>query len=220
MCTELPPIASLPNEYFSRCRIHMRDAALIGLRAFEGDLMFAVLLLTTLLSAADPQAPQVPAAQPEDMAEAGDYKEALAGFRQRVTANPGDLDARVWIGWLHERMGRPDLAEPVYRAVVLEAPAHVDAALRLAALLTKQGHAREVVPILERAKSAEPRNPELLTALGNAHLRVSNTELGRAYLEMAAALSPTPETTDHGTRNEGRTKHEGRTKDQAPRTTD
>jgi len=182
--------------------------------------MFAVLLLTTLLSAADPQAPQVPAAQPEDMAEAGDYKEALAGFRQRVTANPGDLDARVWIGWLHERMGRPDLAEPVYRAVVLEAPAHVDAALRLAALLTKQGHNREVVPILERAKSAEPRNPELLTALGNAHLRVSNTELGRAYLEMAAALSPTPETTDHGTRNEGRTKHEGRTKDQAPRTTD
>jgi hypothetical protein len=34
-------------------------------------------------------------------------------------------------------------------------------------------------------------NPELLTALGNAHLRVDKkSQLGRAYLEMAAALSP------------------------------
>lgn len=155
--------------------------------------MFAVLLLTTLLAAADPQAAQVPVAQPEDLAEAGNYKEALVAFRQRVAANPSDLDARVWIGWLHERMGRPDLAEPVYRSVVLEAPAHVDAAIHFAALLTKQGNAQEAVRVLERAKSAEPRNPDLLVVLGNAHLRVSNKELGRAYLELAAALSPTPE---------------------------
>jgi len=54
--------------------------------------MFAVLLLTTLLAAADPQAAQVPVAQPEDLAEAGNYKEALVGFRQRVAANPqGDF---------------------------------------------------------------------------------------------------------------------------------
>lgn len=155
--------------------------------------MFAVLLLTTLLAAADPQVPQAPVAQPEDLAEAGNYKDALEGFRQRAAADPGDLNARVWIGWLHEQMGRPDLAEPVYRGVVSEAPEHVDAALRLATLLTKQRRHDEVVRVLERAKSAEPRNPELLVALGNAHLRVSNNELGHAYLEMAAALSSTAE---------------------------
>ena len=102
--------------------------------------MFAVLLLTTLLAAADPQADQAPTPQPEDLAQAGNYKAALEGFRRRVAADPGDLDARVWIAWLHERMGRPDLAEPVYRSVVLEAPGHVDAAIRLATLLTKQRH--------------------------------------------------------------------------------
>jgi len=155
--------------------------------------MFAVLLLTTLLAAADPQAPQVPAVQPEDLAEAGNYQAALEGFRRRVAADPGDLNARVWIGWVHERMGRPDLAEPVYRSVVSEAPGHVDAAISLAALLTKQRHHDEAVRVLERAKGNEPRNPDLLTALGNAHLRVSNTELGRAYLDMAAALAPAPE---------------------------
>ena len=153
--------------------------------------MFTVLLLTTLLAAAEPQAPAAPAAQPEDLAEAGNYKEALDGFRRRAAANPGDVDARVWIGWLHERMGRPDLAEPVYRSIVLEAPEHVDAAMRLASLLTKQKHYEESVRVLERAKGAAPMDPELLTALGNAHLRVDRkSELGRAYLEMAAALSP------------------------------
>jgi tetratricopeptide (TPR) repeat protein len=153
--------------------------------------MFTVLLLTTLLAAADPQAPEVQAPQPEDLAEAGNYKEALDGFRRRAAANANDLDARLWIAWLHEKMGRADLAEPVYRSVVLEAPGHVDAALHFATLLAKQKHHDEAVRVLERAKSADPMNPELLTALGNAHLRVDKkSQLGRAYLEMAAALSP------------------------------
>lgn len=159
--------------------------------------MFTVLLLTTLLAAAEPQAPapapEVQAAQPEDLAEAGNYKEALDGFRRRAAANPRDLDARVWIAWLHERMGRPDLAEPVYRSVVSEAPGHVDAAMHFAALLTKQKRHAEAVRVLDGAKGAAPMDADFLRALGNAHLRVSNTELGRAYLEMAAALSPAPE---------------------------
>jgi tetratricopeptide (TPR) repeat protein len=152
--------------------------------------MFTILLLTTMLAAA-PQAPEVQAAQPEDLAQAGNYKEALDGFRRRAAANPADLDARVWIGWVHEKMGRPDLAEPVYRSVVLEAPSHVNAALRLAAILTKRKSHDEAVRVLERAKGAAPRDPDLLIALGNAHLRIDKkSELGRAYLEMAAALSP------------------------------
>ncbi len=153
--------------------------------------MFSVLLLTTLLAAADPQAPDAQAAQPEELAQAGNYKEALDGFRRRVAANTNDLDARVWIGWLHEKMGHPELAEPVYRSVVLEAPGHVDAAIHLAALLTKQKHHEEAVRVLERAKGSAPQDPDLLVALGNAHLRVDKkSELGRAYLEMAAALAP------------------------------
>jgi len=155
--------------------------------------MFAVLLLTTLLAAADPQANQAPTPQPEDLAQAGNYKEALEGFRRRVSADPDDLNARVWIAWLHERMGRPDLAEPVYRSIVLEAPGHVEAAIQFAAFLTKRRHHDEAVRVLERAKDAEPRNPDLLAALGSAHLQVSNTKLALAYLELAAALSPTPE---------------------------
>jgi len=155
--------------------------------------MFAVLLLTTLLAAADPQVDQAPTPQPEDLAQAGNYKAALEGFRRLVAADPGDLEARVWIGRLHERMGRPDLAEPVYRAVVLEDPGYVDAAIRLATLLTQRRHDDEAVRVLERAKGAEPRNPDLLAALGSAYLGVSNVKLALAYLELAAALSPTPE---------------------------
>ena len=72
-------------------------------------------------------------------------------------------------------------------------PGRVDAAIGLAILLTKQRHDSEAVRVLERAKGAEPRNPGLLAALGSAYLRVSNAKLALAYLELAAALSPTPE---------------------------
>src|SRR5262245_22269815 len=153
--------------------------------------MFTVLLLTTMLAAAAPQAPEAQAAQPEDLAQAGNYKEALDGFRKRVAVDTNDLNARVWIGWLHEKMGNPDLAEPVYRSVVLEAPGHVDAAIHLAALLTKQKKHEEAVRVLEAAKGAAYQDPGFLVALGNAHLRVhKKSELGQAYLAMAAALSP------------------------------
>ena len=57
----------------------------------------------------------------------------------------------------------------------------------------KQRHDTEAVRVLERAKGAEPRNPNLLAALGSAYLGVSNAKLALAYLELAAALSPTPE---------------------------
>jgi tetratricopeptide (TPR) repeat protein len=152
--------------------------------------MFTVLLLTTLL-AADPQITEATSSKPEELALAGSYKEALDGFRQRAAADPGDIEARVWIGWVHERMGHPELAEPVYRSVVMEAPGHVDAAMGLAGILTKQKHYEEAIRVLERAKSTAPMNADLLIALGNAHLRLNRkSELGHAYLEMAAALSP------------------------------
>jgi Flp pilus assembly protein TadD len=155
--------------------------------------MFAALLLTTLLSASvsDGQTDQVPThAQAEELALAGDHRAALEAFRQRAAANPNDLDARVWIAHLHEQMGNSDLAEPVYRSVVWESPTHVDAALRLAALLTKKRRHDEVVRVLERAREAEPTNPEVLEGLGRAHLRLSNTKLGHALLELAAAMAP------------------------------
>jgi tetratricopeptide (TPR) repeat protein len=160
------------------------------------NLMFAALLLTALLagSVSDEQAAQLPT-QPEaeELAGQGKYQAALEAFRRRAAVNPNDLAARVWIGRLHEQMGKPELAEPVYRSVVWEAPNNVDAALLLGAMLVKQRRFDEAVRVLDRAAHAEPRNPEVLAAVGAAHLRVSNVKLGISYLYLAAAIAPTPE---------------------------
>lgn len=157
--------------------------------------MFAALLLATLLAgSADEQAAQLPT-QPEaeELARQGNYQAALEAFRQRAAAHPDDLAARVRIAQLHEQMGRPELAEPVYSSVVWEAPDNVDAALRLGTILTKQRRLEEALRVLERAARAEPRNPDVLAALGTVHLRLSHDKLGRSYLGLAAALAPTRE---------------------------
>jgi len=157
--------------------------------------MLVALLLTTLLagSISDEQTAQLQTEpEAEELARQGKNEAALAAFRQRAAANPNDLAARVWIGRMHEQMGKPELAEPVYRSIVWEAPDNVDAALRLGTMLLKQGRPDEVVKVLDPAARAEPRNPEVLAVIGVAHLRVSNIKLGLSYLELAAALAPTP----------------------------
>src|SRR5262245_23354427 len=108
--------------------------------------MFVALLVITLLTASisDGQAAQLPTApDPEELASQGKREAALAAFRQRAAANPKDLVARVWIGRLHEEMGKPQLAESVYRSIVFEAPDNVDAALRLGTMLLNQGRLDE-----------------------------------------------------------------------------
>jgi len=153
--------------------------------------MFAALLLTTLLAASlsEEQAAQLPTeSEAEELAGQGNHKAAIEAFRQRAAANPNDLAARIWIGRLHVQMGRPEVAEPVYRSVVWEDPSRVDVALPLGAILVKQRRLEEALYVLDRASGAQPKNPDVLEALGDLHLRLSNKTLGRSYLELAAAI--------------------------------
>jgi len=158
--------------------------------------MLVALLLTTLLagSISDEHAAQLQTEpEAEELARQGKYEAALAAFRQRAAVDPNDLVARTWIGHLHEQMGKPELAEPVYRSIVWQAPDNVDAALRLGTILLNQRRLDEAVRVLDQAAHAAPKDPEVLAAAGAAHLRLSNVKLGISYLELAAALAPTPQ---------------------------
>ena len=55
-------------------------------------------------------------------------------------------------------------------ALKLVVKSNASIAIRLATLLTQRRHDDEAVRVLERAKGAEPRNPDLLAALGSAYL--------------------------------------------------
>jgi len=157
--------------------------------------MFVALLLTTLLagSAAGAQAAQLPTqAEAEEMAQQGKPEAALDAFRKRASANPNDLEARLWIARLHEQMGHPELAEPVYRSVMLESTDNVGAMLGVGTTLVTMDRGDEALLVLDRAAKLAPKNASVLAALGRAHMQVANIKLGLSYLELANSIDPSP----------------------------
>jgi len=156
--------------------------------------MLLSLLLTGLLAADAGQAPQsAPTREAAiEIAQSGDYAQALAAFRQIVTANPQDHHARLWIAQLHMWMGHPELAEPVYRSVVMQNYGN-SARIGLADALTTLGRAEEALNVLDVAEQEAPEDVNVLAALGRAHRAAGNTTLSMGYLQRAVMIAPTSE---------------------------
>ena len=127
------------------------------------------------------------------MAAVGRDADALGAFRQLAARNPNDREARLWIARLHERMGNPDLAEPVYRSVLLEDPSSLDAALGLASTLLVREDAEETIDLLTAIEQRAPQNPNVLELLGRAHRLAGHQALAIDYFERALAIAPTGE---------------------------
>jgi tetratricopeptide (TPR) repeat protein len=156
-------------------------------------MLFSLLLVTALagVPVQDVVIQPLPTfADAVQMADAGLNAEALAAFQRLVSSNPNDHAARVWIGRLHERMRNPELAEAVYRSIVLEDPTNLDALLGLASSLLAQNAPREAIEVLDRAEALAPQNDTVLDMLGRAHRQAGSAEAAAVYFERAAALSP------------------------------
>ena len=93
--------------------------------------MRQVVLLMSLLGAPlTAAAGQIPTTvEATALARDGRHEAALDAFRRIAAANPRGHEARLWIARLHLEMGNPELAEPVFRSVMLEDPASFDATL-------------------------------------------------------------------------------------------
>lgn len=155
-------------------------------------MRFPLLLTLVLVSSAGMASAQT-AAEAVQMASEGRDEDALVAFRTIAARNPDDLEARLWIARLHERMGHPDQAEPVYRSVLLEDPGNIDAALGVAATLLARYEADEALELLESIEDRAPQNAELLTLLGRGHRLEGRTDRALTYLERAVAVAPTDE---------------------------
>ena len=156
--------------------------------------MLHVVLLMSLLAAppAAAAAGQIPtAAEATALAQEGNHRAALDAFRRIAAANPRDHAARLWIARLHGSMGNPKLAEPVYRSVLLEDPASLDAMLGLGATLVALGRTDDGIEMLRRAENIQPQNAAVLAELGNAHRVAGNSNLGVLYAERALTIAPT-----------------------------
>jgi len=160
--------------------------------------MFFPFFLATMLalnpSVEEAQAsPVLTHAEAVQVANEGRDAEALAAFQRLVAMNPADHAARLWIARLHVRMGHQSLAEPVYRSVLLEDPANVEAMAGVAAALIARDEPALAFEILEPAAKLAPDNDELLALLGRAHEQSGRSTDAVAYYERAADAAQTPQ---------------------------
>jgi YaiO family outer membrane protein len=150
-------------------------------------LISAAILGFTVL--AFPQAPDQ-RAEAERLANSGANAAALKQFQALAAANPDDIEARVWIGRLHARMGNPEHAVAVYRSIIAVQPQHVDALTGLGSALVTLGRLREAADALNRAEALAADRPDVLTAQGRLHQAGNHTTLALAYYLRALALDP------------------------------
>src|SRR5262245_15878187 len=101
------------------------------------------------------------------LAQDGRNAEALADLQKIAAAQPEDLLTRLWIASVHMRMGHPDLAEPVYRSIVLADPGNVDARVGLGVALLQQDRIAEGLDALTAAEEIAPENPNVVSALAS-----------------------------------------------------
>lgn len=158
-------------------------------------MSFIPFLLATVLLVGAGQEPPRPAApsfgEAVQMAADGRVADALAAFRQMAARNPSDREARLWIARLHERMGNLDLAEPVYRSVLLEDPASLDAAIGVASALLARDEAQETIELLTAIEERAPQNATVLDLLGRANRLAGRPARAIDYFERAVSVAPT-----------------------------
>ena len=158
-------------------------------------MVFSLLLVASLALPPSTQESPAPAGPefPEAVQAANEGRdaEALAAFERLASANPNDREARLWIARLHARMGHQDLAEPVYRSVVLEDPGNIEAMLGVATALLARYEPAMAIEVLDVAEELAPDNDDVLGALGRAHRLEGRTALAIDYLERAVSIAPT-----------------------------
>ena len=152
--------------------------------------VFLLLLAQDVAQPVNNAAPDLPAAI--QLAQEGRNGEALVALQKIAASNPDDQLTRLWIANVHDRMGHPDLAEPIYHSIVLEDPRNVDAWIGLGTVLLQQDQIADGIDALKRAEELAPQNPNVLAALGSGYQLAGRSAQSVEYYQRLATTSPTP----------------------------
>ena len=126
-----------------------------------------------------------------ELAESGRNAEALTAMQKIAAAHPEDLLARLWLANVHMRMGHPEVAEPVYRSIILEDANNIDAWLGLGSALLHQDRIVESLDALTRAEQIAPENPNVISALASAYQLAGDDRRSISYRQRLLTMSPT-----------------------------
>jgi YaiO family outer membrane protein len=147
----------------------------------------AILGLTLLVP---PQQAPDPRAEAERLANSGANEAALKQFQAVAAANPDDLQARLWIARLHQRLGHPEHAVDVYRSILAVQPQNLDALIGLGNSLVTVYRLDEASDALTQAEKLAGDRADILAAQGRLHAAAHRTTLALAYYDRALTIDP------------------------------
>jgi tetratricopeptide (TPR) repeat protein len=125
------------------------------------------------------------------LAQEGRNAEALAALQKVAAANPNDHMARLWIAKVQDRMGHPDVAEPIYHSIVLEDPGNVDAWVGYGTTLLEQDQISDGLDALRKAEQLAPQNPDVVAALASGYELDGKSAQSITYYQQLASMSAT-----------------------------
>jgi YaiO family outer membrane protein len=126
----------------------------------------------------------------EQLGRAGRTRDALHLFQDIVARKPDDVDARIWVARLLQRLGYSHLAEAEFRRALAQAPNHVDALIGLAATLNSRRAYPEASELIDRAEQLAPRSADVLAARAYSLRRAGRSSEAEMYYALARTHSP------------------------------
>ncbi|KAM3174519.1 hypothetical protein ACTXT7_010376 [Hymenolepis weldensis] len=84
---------------------------------------------------------------------------------------------------LHEAKNRPDLAEEIYKSILLQHPAYIDCYLRLGCIARERGQLRDASLWFREVLDVSPDHPDAWSLLAQLHLAVGEVEAAQRKLD-------------------------------------
>lgn len=110
--------------------------------------------------------------------------------RRRAAPDGITPGARLAKAVAAHRRGRLDLAEPIYREILRQAPDHADALHLLGLVAHQRGDQAEAARLIGRAQRLNPTNAAYANSLGLARLAQGELAAAEAAFTRAAAIDP------------------------------
>jgi tetratricopeptide (TPR) repeat protein len=119
------------------------------------------------------------------------YDEALAAYKEAVSASPDDTSIMFQFGAALDRAGRRLDAQKTFRDLIAKNPQDANALNYLGYMLAEQRTSlEEAVSLIQRALKVDPDNPSYLDSLGWAYFQQGKLELADPPLSTAAGRLP------------------------------
>lgn len=120
----------------------------------------------------------------------GDLTGAIAEYEQLLAIKPTSGSACHYLGWCHNKLGRTDLAEPLFRKAIRLEPDNMSAYLDLAELCFKAKRLADAEKVCRDGLAVAPNHARLHGNLGLLLIQTGRRQEGAAEVRRAVELDP------------------------------